>query len=116
MTAHELEQLSKPELIAIILRFEHRLNELEAEVVAGRAKPARGGQVKTGHLEELVIRAKAVFGPWWTAEAGHGESSQDGGNPGNTSITQTGLVLSTDRPGTGHSPGDGEALLRIGRG
>jgi cell division protein FtsB len=36
MTASELEKLSKPELIAIILRFERRLAELKAEVVALR--------------------------------------------------------------------------------
>jgi len=38
--ARELEQLSKPELIAIILRFECRLNELEAEVTALRKRNA----------------------------------------------------------------------------
>jgi transposase len=40
MTARELEQFSKPELIAIILRFEQRLNELEAEVAALRKRNA----------------------------------------------------------------------------
>ena len=40
MTALELEQLSKPELIAIILRFERRLNELEAEVAVLRKRNA----------------------------------------------------------------------------
>ena len=40
MTALELEQLSKPELIAIILRFERRLNELEAEVATLRKRNA----------------------------------------------------------------------------
>jgi transposase len=40
MTASELEKLSKPELIAIILRFERRLAELEAEVVALRKRNA----------------------------------------------------------------------------
>ena len=40
MTARELEQLSKPELIAIILRFEQRLNALEAEVATLRKRNA----------------------------------------------------------------------------
>jgi transposase len=40
MTVRELEQLSKPELIAIILRFERRLNELEAEVATLRKRNA----------------------------------------------------------------------------
>lgn len=40
MTARELEQLSKAELIAILLRFERRLNELEAEVAALRKRNA----------------------------------------------------------------------------
>ena len=40
MTARELEQFSKPELIAIILQFERRLNELEAEVAALRKRNA----------------------------------------------------------------------------
>jgi transposase len=40
MTARELEQLSKAELIAIILRFERQLNQLEAEVVVLRKRNA----------------------------------------------------------------------------
>jgi transposase len=40
MTASELEKLSKPELIAIILRFEHRLAELEGEVMVLRKRNA----------------------------------------------------------------------------
>lgn len=40
MTAAELELLSKPELIAIILRLERRLHELEAEVAALRKRNA----------------------------------------------------------------------------
>jgi transposase len=40
MTARELEELSKPELIAIILRLERRLCELEAEVAALRRRNA----------------------------------------------------------------------------
>jgi transposase len=38
MTALELEQFSKPELIAIILRLEERLNKLEAEVTILRKR------------------------------------------------------------------------------
>lgn len=40
MTAAELEKLSKPELIAIILRFEQRLVELESEVASLRKRNA----------------------------------------------------------------------------
>jgi len=31
--------------------------------VAGQAKPAKSKRVKTGHLEELVMRGKAIFDP-----------------------------------------------------
>jgi hypothetical protein len=41
MTASELTNLSKPQLIAIILRFERRLNELEAEVATLRKRNAK---------------------------------------------------------------------------
>jgi transposase len=40
MTVRELEQFSKSELIAIILRMEERLNQLEAEVAALRKRNA----------------------------------------------------------------------------
>lgn len=40
MTARDLEQLSKPELIAIILHLERRLGELEAQVAALRKRNA----------------------------------------------------------------------------
>lgn len=82
--------------------------------VAGRAKPARSGRVKTGHLEELVIRDKAIFGPWWTEEARHGESSQDGRRTVDTSTSGAGLVVSTDWPGTGDPSGHGQAILCSG--
>ena len=52
MTSSELEKLSKPELISIILRFERRLGELEAEVAALRKRNAE--------LEAEVARLSAA--------------------------------------------------------
>jgi hypothetical protein len=49
MTARELEELSKPELIAIILRLERRLGELEAEC-HGAPKTSQPGALENQPL------------------------------------------------------------------
>ncbi len=83
--------------------------------VAGWAKPARTGRVKTGHLEERVIRSKGYPSPWW-AGGRDGESSQDGRRTDHTSTSGAGLVVPADWPGVGHPSGDGGPPCSAGGG
>ena len=83
--------------------------------VAGRAKPARSGQVKTGHLEEWVICRNGFLRPVW-AGGSNGESPQDGRRTGNPRTLATQLVVPANRPGTRHPPGHGQAVRGAGFG
>ena len=84
------------------------------ECVKGRPKPARGGRLKTGHLKEAPILAlEAGVSPPPTM--GDGESSQGGGRSCDSSVGGARVVVPTDRPGAGGSPGDGGAI-RPGKG
>jgi len=64
--------------------------------------------VKTGHLEELVIRSQSPSIPasgGGVEEAADGESPQDGTSARDSSTSSTGLVLPANRPRAGHPRG-----------
>ena len=72
--------------------------DLTPYVVAGRSKPARGGQVKTGHLEELLIRDRSTSSPRWAEGGQDGESPQNGKGSRDTGTSSARLVVSADCP------------------
>jgi hypothetical protein len=45
--------------------------------VRGRSNPAAQGRLKTGHLEEAMIRWQSLFSQWLAVGGCDGESAQD---------------------------------------
>ena len=70
--------------------------------------------MKTGHLEEALIRCHTLSSQRLAGGGVDGELSQDGTSSGDSRTSSEGLVVSTDRPGAGDSPGHGAAARATG--